>query len=201
MLESKEVQLASTLDAGNIIRIIVVLVLIIVAAYFLTRYIAKRSLRQGMRDRPRSRRSASSQQRMKPEFGHMVAVVDRIPVDRDKTLMVVEFEGKYYLIGTTPDGFQCIDQVEMADVPESEREEEPDAEAAESAPGAPERPPDEATFGQRFRKAFGIVLQSYLPKGMRKETAESPSFDQQLKARLRRQDDADSGSDTTDSSD
>lgn len=199
MLESKEVQMASSMDAGNVIRIITILVLIIVAAYFLTRYIAKRSLRQGMRSQPRqSRWSASSQQRGKPEFGHTVAVVDRIPVDRDKTLMVVEFQGRYYLIGTTQDGFQCIDHVEMP--PEAEAE-EPAAEPAGA--GTEVRPAEEGTFGQRFRKAFGIVLQSYLPKSMRNTPAASPSFDEQLKARM--QADAkqtpESGSDTADSQD
>lgn len=181
MLDSKEVQLAPSMDFGNVIRIIVILVLIIVAAYFLTKYISKRSLRQGMKDRPRrSRWSASSQQRTKPEFGHMVSVVDRIPVDRDKTLMVVEFEGSYYLIGTTPEGFHRIDQVEITEKPEPEAE----AEEPQAAASAEERPPDEGTFGQRFRKAFGIVLRSYLPKGLAGRNEAASSFDEQLKARI-----------------
>ena len=195
MLDSKEAVLPASMDVGNILRVIGILVLIIVAAYFLTKYIAKRSLRQGMRDQPRQR-SASSQQRQKPEFGHMVAVVDRITVDRDKTLMVVEFEGRHYLIGTTADGFQCIDHVDMP--PQEEAAPEPEAMTAEPVD---ERPPDERTFGQRFRKAFGIVLQSYLPKKMVSKTnaGKKTPFDEQLKARIRAK--TESGSDAADSSD
>lgn len=196
MLDAKEAVLPASMDLGNVIRVIVILVAIIVAAYFLTKYIGKRSLRQGMKDQSR-RRSASSQQRQKPEFGHLVSVVDRIAVDRDKSLMVVEFEGKYYLIGTTPDGFQRIAQAEM---PQEAGEEA--AERAEPQPAAQEaRPPDEATFGKRFKKAFGIVLQSYLPKGFagKGKTANTASFDEQLKARIHAN--KDSGSDAADGSD
>ena len=173
-LPTKDVQLATSMDVGNVLRVIITLVLIIAGAYLLTRYIAKRSLRRGMKQQPRGPKGSASSQY--PEFGHLVSVADRIAVDRDKTLMVVEFEGKYYLLGTTSDGFQRLAEAEIPPETGGQEEEMP-----------PEKtvPPDESTFGQRFRKAFGIVLRSYLPAGMRQETAKPGSFDAQLKAKIR----------------
>lgn len=192
-LDTKDVQLAASMDVGNLVRVIAILILIILGAYFLTKYIGRRSLRQGMRDPRRSRSGASSPSKGKPEFGHMVAVVDRIAVDRDKTLMVVEFKGHHYLIGTTQDGFQCIDQVEMTPAEQEEQEAEAAAVQETSEPEA-WRPDDEKTFGQRFRKAFGIVLRSYLPKGMRGDAPRAGSFDEQLKARIHERSESPGGS-------
>lgn len=174
-LQSKDVQLAAPMDVGSVLRVIIILVLIIAGAYMLTKYIAQRSLRKGMKQQPRtSKGSASSQY---PEFGHLVSVADRIAVDRDKTLMVIEFEGRYYLVGTTADGFQRLAE---AEIPETE----PEAEDTENVSAA-DQPADEGTFGQRFRKAFGIVLRSYLPAGMRREGGATSSFDSQLQAKIR----------------
>lgn len=173
-LPAKNVQLAPSIEIGDVLRVIVILIAVIAGAYLLTQYIAKRSLRKGMKQQPRrSKGSASSQY---PELGRLVSVADRIAVDRDKTLMVVEFEGRYYLLGTTADGFQRLAEAEIPEDVLQDREEVPQDAAAEQ----------EGTFGQRFRKAFGIVLRSYLPGGLRKNPGSSSvSFEAQLRERMR----------------
>lgn len=170
-------ELAPSVDAGQVIMLIIYLILIIVGAYYLTRYVANRRLRQGMRGSSRAFQSSKSTSGP----GHMVAVVDRIAIDREKTLMVVEFEGKYYLIGTTPQEMRLMGR---ADITEEDLERErQEAAKAQSAPAHPEGQSDE-TFGQRFRRAFSIVLQSYLPKRMRKEPEAKSSFSRELQARM-----------------
>ncbi len=189
MAEQNSVQLATGVGATDVLVIIVYLVIIILAAYFLTKYIAKRSLRKGMRNAPGKQRGKAS----KAEFGHMVSVADRIAVDRDKTIMVLEFHGKYYLMSTSADRIECIDKVEVTTEAEEQYSNPPDAMATEAkemsdevpAPvtQAVQRADDEDTFFKRFKKCIMIVLKSYLPKSAR-QSRDTESFDRQLKDQM-----------------
>ena len=174
------VQLAPNIEPGQIVMIIIYLVVIVIAAYYLTQFVGRRRLQQGMH---RENRTFSSGVKSSPGLGHMIYVVDRIAIDREKTLMVVEFDGKYYLIGTTPQDMRLLGN---APVPEPGQQQN-----AGTAPAAGSVPPDGEsadgeTFQQRFRRAFSIVLQSYLPARFRKPNAsqKTGSFDEQMRARM-----------------
>lgn len=181
MVEEKGLQLAQGVDITNVLVIILYLALIVAAAYFLTKYVAKRSLRKGMKQK-----TGNGRCRTKNELGHMVSVADRIAIDRDKTIVVIEFQGKYYLLGTTAQGLEQIDKV---DIPEYEKDSDSivakSAEAGQEEPivtSGPDDTPQEAasndTFWGRFKKCFSIVVRSYLPKGKNKQDI---SFSEQLK--------------------
>lgn len=196
MATQTPLQLAPEIDVGQVVLVIFYLVIIIAGAYFLTRYVAKRRMQQGMRRTGREQGGAgasSGRAAWRSDNQHMVYVVDRIPIDREKTLMVVEFEGKYYLIGTTAQDFKLFDRIP---VPEAETEQQTAAEgedgaAAEEQTGAmtanlQASDDSEETFGQRFRRAFSVVLRSYLPAGMRdRKQSSAASFEQELEARTR----------------
>ena len=176
MAEESKVAFAPEIDISNVIMIILYLVLIIAAAYFLTKFVAKRTLRKGMK---------GSGKKRPIEPGHLISVVDRIAVDRDKTIMVVEFRGKHYLIGTTAQEIKCLDSVDIAG--EADGDQERNDGNIETEPGTAEgaeRPGNAETFGSRFKKCMGIVLRSYLPKRMRNKEEVSPSFDKELRQKL-----------------
>lgn len=183
MAEQSNIQLATGISAQNILVIIVYLVLIVLAAYFLTKYVAKRSLKKGMKSSPSQRGGKT-----KTGFGHLVSVADRIAVDRDKTIMVVEFQGKYYLMSTTADRIECIDQVDAPEIPleDAEDVEEVSAENAKAYPAKDKtRAADEDTFFKRFKKCMKIVLQSYLPKSVRNKQ-DGASFETRLEAQVKK---------------
>lgn len=181
MAEQSNPQLAAGINFTDVLVIIIYLVLIVVAAYFLTKYVAKRSLKKGMKPSHAQRSGPKS----RVEFGHMVSVADRIAVDRDKTIMVVEFQGKYYLMSTSADKIECIDTVDVPDAPPvSEEVEMQPGEEPEDA-GIVQRPADEDTFFKRFKKCMRVVLQSYLPKSMR-SSARDVSFETRLNEQVRK---------------
>lgn len=181
MAEEKGMQLAQGVDITNVLVIILYLALIVAAAYFLTKYVAKRSLQKGMKPHAGIGRSGAK----KNELGQMISVTDRIAIDRDKTLLVVEFQGKYYLLGTTPQGFEQIDKV---DIPEAEKDvtEYPPPDIAQEAD--PDEQKDAAriqdTFWNRFKKCFTIVLRGYVP-GVKNKT--DVSFSEQLEKKVHQQ--------------
>ncbi len=181
MNDGQSAQLATAPNMINIIVIIIYLVLIVIAAYLLTRYVAKRSLKKGMKKDP----SAGNRpgRKMKTEFGHLVSVADRIAVDRDKTVMVVEFQGKYYLLSTTPQGIKCIDKVPVPQQPAEESEgarTEAEVEivaASSHAMGQPDQDGQESFF-ERFKKSFRVVFANYFKKSPPPE--KSSEFSKQL---------------------
>ncbi|MDL2237838.1 flagellar biosynthetic protein FliO [Christensenellaceae bacterium OttesenSCG-928-K19] len=123
-----DVQLASEINVGSIILVIVFLIAMLVGAYYLTKFVNKRALQKGMKQKP-----AGTGKWRAPghQPGRLVTVADRIAVDRDKTVMVVEFRGKYYLLSTTQQDIRLIDSVEIS--PEDIVREEADAEFTENA--------------------------------------------------------------------
>lgn len=190
-MDESKVAFAPGIDVSNVLLIILYLVLIIIAAYFLTKFIARKSLRKGMRSTTSS--TGRGARKKNAELGHLVAVVDRIAIDRDKTIMVVEFKGRHYLIGTTAQDIKCIDSVDIAaDVVKETAADEP-AEPSPDEPADEQQQPGECgedtrqgTFAERFKKCMKIVLQSYLPKSMRKNK-ETASFDTELRQKLEEQ--------------
>lgn len=183
MADEKVVQLAPGIDVTNVLVIILYLVLIVAAAYFLTKYVARHSLRKGVRPKAGTGSGGSK----KKEYWHMVSIADRIAVDRDKTIIVVEFQGKYYLLGTTAQGFEQIDKVdipETCETPEESTEEETGVAAAGEGGVIGDDVPD--TFWNRFKKCFSIVLKSYLP-GRANKKDDAP-FSEQLKEKVSKED-------------
>ncbi len=182
MAEQSGPQLAAGIDFTDVLVIIIYLVLIVAAAYFLTKYVAKRSLKKGMKPSQMQRSGAKPRA---AELGHMVSVADRIAVDRDKTIMVVEFQGKYYLMSTAADKIECIDTVEIPDAPPVSEDAEAQQDEEQQGGGVVQRPADEDTFFKRFKKAMKVVLQSYLPKSMRSKPSEV-SFEARLEEQVRK---------------
>lgn len=111
-----EQQLATEVGARNVILLIVYLAIILVAAYFITKYVARRALTRGMKRKPKT--GGVFRARTK-EPGELISVADRIAIEKTKTIMVVEFQGKYYLMSTTEHDVKCIDKV---DIPPDSRE-------------------------------------------------------------------------------
>jgi len=171
---SAETQLATEIGVQNILILIVYLVLILVAAYFITKYIASRALRRGMR-KPKAGGTAFT----KNKLGHLVSVADRIVVDKEKTIMVVEFNGKYYLMGTTAQELKFIDKAPIpADVIDQRKAEEERKRAAQETNGQ-EEPQESPGFGGYVKDLFRQVGLSLL-RVFRKEGVSDESFTSQL---------------------
>lgn len=176
MAEEKGLQLAPGIDVTNVLVIILYLVLIVAAAYFLTKYVAKRSLRKGMKPKTGAGQGGFKRN----EFEHMVSVVDRISIDRDKTMVVIEFQGKYYLLGTTAQGFEQIDKVDIPKRTEEAENAEPESEPGTIVANDTQKPGHGTsdTFWGRFKKCFFIVIKSYLPGRKNKNNT---SFEEHLR--------------------
>ena len=116
------------ISPANILMLIAYLLLIVVAAYFLTKFLAKRSLNKGIK-KNRGRYSGANKE---PE--RLLSIEDRIAVDKDKTLVVAEFDGKRYLLGVTGQDIRLLDRVEAAK--ETKTGGESGADESESEDGA-----------------------------------------------------------------
>ncbi len=95
-------------SAQSVALLVIYLLAIVVGIYFLTKLIAKKSLQRGIKRPGSGSRWFSSN---KAEPGRLLGVVDRIALDRDKTLAVVEFEGKYYMLGVTHQEIKLLDKI------------------------------------------------------------------------------------------
>ncbi len=150
--------MAAEIHPQDVIILIVYLVLLVLGAYLLTRYVSRRSMKKGMK-KPEGKTAGA---RSKWKQGRYVSVLDRIPIDRDKTIMVVEFEGKRYLMATTGQDIKLLDKLN--------KEETGDAETATAA--TQPRPPsseadetqDEGGFFERFFRSFKIVFKNYFKR-------------------------------------
>ncbi|HBU11751.1 MAG TPA: hypothetical protein DEB31_03195 [Clostridiales bacterium] len=119
-----DTQFAPELNVGSIVLVIVFLAAILIGAYYLTKFVGKRALQKGMKQKP-----AGAGRWRSHEPGRLISIADRIAIDREKTVMVVEFKGKYYLLSTTPKEIHCIDSIPVPpeDIEEPDME-EPDSE-------------------------------------------------------------------------
>jgi flagellar biogenesis protein FliO len=175
--------MATEIHAQDVIILIFYLVLLVLGAYFLTRYVSKRAMKKGVR-KPDNKKTGT---KFKWKEGRYISVLDRVPVDRDKSIMVVEFEGKRYLMATTGQDIKLLDKLKKEYAKESEAEtEEPGDE-----PSRPEayqaQQGREGRFSARFFDSFKVVFKNYykkdsLPFGVRlqdeiKKTKESGQGD------------------------
>ncbi|MGI6152258.1 MAG: flagellar biosynthetic protein FliO [Christensenellaceae bacterium] len=128
----------------------------------------------------------------------LLAIVDRVAVDRDKTLMVVEFQGKYYLMSTTGQEIRLLDKVPA---PETVVEHMEDIDEAEDSNGNPAASCDvEAaepdSFWRRFADNFKMQAKER-GDGFRKrffkrewKKSEPGTFESELGKRIQQEEDA-----------
>ncbi len=150
--------MATEINAQDVFILIIYLALLILGAYLLTRYVSKRAMQKGMK-KPEGKATAG---KSKWKQGRYVSVLDRIPIDRDKSILVVEFEGKRYLMAATGQDIKLLDKLK--------KEETGETEAAEEAGdfGAPfagtEENRREGGFHERFLKSFKTVFKNYFKR-------------------------------------
>ena len=109
---------------------------------------------------------------------------DRIAIDKDKTILVVEFNGKYYLLSTTPQQITCIDSMP---VPPAGGEDAAEQGAAAVGGG-------DVTFGGVMKNVFSQMKEKvaapFKKKGQKAEKAakSGPRFEEQLREKLEEED-------------
>lgn len=180
-----ETQLATEVGARNVILLIVYLAIILVAAYFVTKYVARRALTKGMKRTPKTGGVFRARTR---EPGTLLSVADRIAIEKTKTIMVVEFQGKYYLMSTTEHDIKCIDKVDIPPDSDEQNKAQDGAEGKSASYVTKEREFADQSFGEFLK---GIFSQFKLKK---KSPSDKRSFKEDLDDEVRRQDNADDDS-------
>ena len=157
-----------TFGIEKVLLAILYLVLILIAAYFVTKAVGKRAMQRGMKKGGRGVRA--------PVMGRLLSVEDRIAVDRDKSILVVEFEGKYYLMGATAQELTLIDKIDM---PEEalRRAAEENAEEKEEAVGE-----------DGFLRRFCDNMKQESKKRFMKKDEEPGGFTDKLKREIEKDD-------------
>jgi flagellar biogenesis protein FliO len=187
---SAETQLATEIGIQNVLVLIVYLVLILVAAYFITKYVSKRALRRGMRKPPAK---SGKTKYARNELGRLISVADRIVVDKEKTIMVLEFNDKYYLISTTAQEMKCIDKVPVPPRAQDTNEEN----EAEDTNASPFHVRD----GQMEYRGFGEYIKDLWKQfrlklhGAFHKNGSKGDFESQLKNSMKQPDGEDAGAD------
>lgn len=142
---------AREIQTQDVILLIVYLVILLVGAYYLTKFVSRRAMRKGTK-------KPLSGNRMRWKQGQMVSVVDRIPIDRDKTIMVVEFAGKHYLMSTTGQDIKLLDTVEIQKAQQEDGEEEQES---AQVPMQDADPAENQSFFKKFWSSFRVVSSNY----------------------------------------
>lgn len=144
--------MAKEIQTQDVILLIVYLVLLLIGAYYLTKFVSKRAMQKGTK----KRRYSGSKSKWRQ--GELVSVVDRIPIDRDKTIMVVEFAGKHYLMSTSGQDIKLLDTVEMQKSSQTDTEEQETGSIPDlnMEPGA-----EEESFLKKFLRSFKVVSKNY----------------------------------------
>lgn len=112
---------------GNVFLIILYLILILVGAYFATKAVGRLAMRRGMKRQPSKEKKGGGIKalgKFSASNGQFLEVVDRIPVDRDKSMFVLEFEGKRYLMSATAQELRLVDKREIPQEELARRNEE-----------------------------------------------------------------------------
>jgi flagellar biogenesis protein FliO len=144
--------MANEIQAKDVILLIVYLVILLVGAYYLTKFVSRRAMKKGVKKQP------FSGSKIKWKQGQLVSVVDRVPIDRDKTIMVVEFAGKHYLMATTGQDIKLLDTVEL----QKEGQEENTEEQASQPPMQDTASlVEEESFLRKFWSNFKVVSRNY----------------------------------------
>lgn len=142
---------AKEIQTQDVILLIVYLVLLLVGAYYLTKFVSRRAMQKGTK----KRHVFGQKNRWKQ--GELVSVVDRIPIDRDKTILVVEFANKHYLMSTSGQDIKLLDTVEMQKSVSPDTAEEPVNMPGQSMePGA-----EEESFFKKFLRSLKSVSGNY----------------------------------------
>src|SRR6056297_2883280 len=58
----------------------------------------------------------------KIQSGKNIKVIERVTITRDKFLMIVELDGKYYFLSATDQSFELIDSLENLEIKETTSE-------------------------------------------------------------------------------
>ena len=93
------------------------------------------------------------------EAGKHVSVLDRIPIDRDKTILVVEFAEKRYLMATTGQDIKLLDKLQREEAAEFKAAEEEEATAPPSF--ETEEAQNADGFFERFFRGFKVAFKNY----------------------------------------
>lgn len=103
---------------GQILLLLLYLALIFAGAYFVTRFFARTMQRGAVLP-------FKGGGRLRP--GRHIRLVDRLPLDREKSILLLEADGKRYLVGVSEHAFALL---ETSDAP-------PPKEEGEGIPGGP----------------------------------------------------------------
>lgn len=183
-LLAQDTQLSpEVVNVQSVILLILYLLIFVVAIYFLTKFISKRSLQRGMKKTSTSRKTGSkwfSSSRV--ELGSLVSVADRIVVDKDKTIMVVEFKGQYYLMSTTGQDMHLIDKVL---IPPEDIEARKEKEEADGEDNASYTVPGEEPSFLEYLKQLGSTVKVWFYKLFHKgKNAPPEEFTARLKEEM-----------------
>lgn len=174
-----EAQLATEVGARNVILLIVYLAIILVAAYFVTKYVARRALTKGMKRKPKT---GGVFRARTAEPGTLISVADRIAIEKTKTIMVVEFQGKYYLMSTTEHDIKCIDKVDIPPNSEDQNTVNDGAEDKSASYVNKEREYADQSFGEFLKGMFTQF------RSKKKVRSEQRSFKDDLNNQVKKQD-------------
>lgn len=100
---SAPVTLAEEPGAGQVLLLILYLILILVGVYFATRLFARVAQRAAA---PRAQTGA----RFQP--GRHIHLVDRLALDRERSILLFEADGKRYLVGVSGESFVKLSESE-----------------------------------------------------------------------------------------
>ncbi|MEI6100395.1 MAG: flagellar biosynthetic protein FliO [Eubacteriales bacterium] len=146
--------MAKEIQTQDVILLIVYLVLLLVGAYYLTKFVSKRSMQKG------SKKRRVSGERSRWKQGQLVSVVDRIPIDRDKTIMVVEFGSKHYLMATSGQDIKLLDTVNIQQ--SAQADDMAEQETSENLSGQnTQTGTEEESFFKKFLRSFKSVSKNY----------------------------------------
>jgi flagellar biogenesis protein FliO len=147
--------MATEIRAQDVVVLIIYLVLLILGAYFLTRYVSRRAMKKGVK-KPEGKAAGG---KSKWKQGKHVSVLDRIPIDRDKTILVVEFAEKRYLMATTGQDIKLLDKLKTEEAREAQEAEE--AEDTEPPSFETEETQKNSGFFERFSRSFKVAFKNY----------------------------------------
>lgn len=152
---------AREIQTSDVVILIVYLVLLLLGAYYLTKFVSKRAMQKGVQKT--GGRFAGDKVRWKQ--GQYVSVVDRIPIDRDKTILVVEFDHKQYLMATTAQDIKILDKIEVQKEKADMEAEAMDGQNVSEGFSVQKEPfNEEESFFRRFFKSFREVSKNYFKK-------------------------------------
>jgi len=172
--------MASPIEAKNIILLIVFFAALLIGAYLLTKFVNRRAMQRGMKKG--SVKKGAGGGRKTPEIGKLLSVMDRIAIDREKTLMVVHFQEKYYFLSTTAQEIRVIDKVAVPPGAANENGNEAEEDTEEDPAASYDVSGNDffSTLGTMFKDKFG----GFFSKLFHKKKKNKVSFEQELKQKL-----------------